>query len=321
MNVDFSYTNIPILLGLLISVAIIHFYIIKKTQKRALLFANYEMLEKVIGKNIFNKNWLILAMRLLITALLFLAVCKFTMIVHADYSKEDYIFLIDASPSMGEAMPYISSMSRSIADKLPKNTNIGVVLFSKQIKTVSLLEKKTDILDKHLSNIELLSPAGMSIKDSIESCTSIFENSNKTKIIIMFTGVDKKYEVSKELNETINILQKNNITLYAVGFWKNISQTEIPESLKEYAKNESYEITTIKKQGLDEAFLDNITNSTGGKFYKLNNISAIENITANITRTTKSQTNIELWKYFLIASVVLLIIEWTLGMTNYKTLP
>ncbi|MCK5176509.1 MAG: VWA domain-containing protein [Candidatus Aenigmarchaeota archaeon] len=321
MDINFSYTNIPILLGLLVSVVIIHFYILKKTQKRTLLFANYEMLQKGLGKNIFNKNWVILVLRLIITSLLFLTVCKFTMIVAADYANEDYIFLIDASPSMGEAMPYVSLMSRYIADELPDNTNIGVVLFSKQIKTISLLENQTEKLDEQLSDIELLSPAGMSMGEAIESCTSVFENSNKSKIIIMFTGVDKKYELSGELNDTYDILQKNNDTMYAIGFWKNVSVVEMPESLKKYATNKSYEITTVEKLGLDEEFLLNITNKTGGKFYKLDNMTLIENITSDIAQTTESKTNIELWKYFLIISVVLLMIEWTLGMTKYKTLP
>ena len=321
MDIAFSYTNLPFLLGLLISVTIIHFYILRKTESRTLLFANYKMLEKVMGKNLFNKNWVILTLRLIITTLLFLTISNFSLFIYANTANEDYIFLIDASPSMGEATPYVSIMSRFIADKLPKNTNIGVVSFSKQVKTISLLEKKTEKLDVALSDIELLSPAGISIKEALESCISVFEDSNKSKIIIMFTGVDKKYKLSEELNDTADILQKNNITLYAIGFWKNMSNNDIPESLEKYASNKSYEITTIERQGLDEEFLYNLTNRSGGKFYKLDNISLMENITNSLTHETKTKTNIELWKYFLIATVLLLAIEWTLGMTKYKTLP
>ena len=93
MDIAFSYTNLPFLLGLLISVTIIHFYILRKTESRTLLFANYKMLEKVMGKNLFNKNWVILTLRLIITTLLFLTISNFSLFIYANTANEDYIFL------------------------------------------------------------------------------------------------------------------------------------------------------------------------------------------------------------------------------------
>src|SRR4030042_759801 len=75
-----SYKNLNLLLVVIGLAVLIHVLTIKRSEKRAIKFSNYEILEKLMGKGAAReRNLLPLVLRLLVLSMVIFAISDFTV--------------------------------------------------------------------------------------------------------------------------------------------------------------------------------------------------------------------------------------------------
>ena len=101
MEITFEHPLYLLFLLLLPLLAAIHFYSLHYVKQRAMRFANFEALERVVqGRSVVPKNYTLLAMRMLVLVGFTLATSGMTIHYEMPGSYYDYAVAIDSSSSM-----------------------------------------------------------------------------------------------------------------------------------------------------------------------------------------------------------------------------
>ncbi|MFH1127672.1 MAG: VWA domain-containing protein [archaeon] len=327
MDISYSYENVNILIVLIGFVLIIHIATLRKIEKRTIKFSNYEILKRVIGYDILYKNYLPLILRLMAMFLIIVGISNLTISIITLVSDTDYVFAIDSSSSMLTSDNGTFELSRlesakesaiNIIDKLPANTNIGIVTFAGKsyIKTEPINDHRK--IKEIIHGISFDSTAGTAIGDALVSSAGILSNSSNKRVMTLIT--DGRKNMGIDIDESLKYVKINNITVNTIGVGlKNItlnitSESGLPVDLE--GKN----ATALEFQQLNESELKYIANETNGRYFFVTNKEELDKAfeTAVLEKDIK---NIPLVKYVLLLASFLLLIEWALGATKYKTIP
>ena len=335
--IDIGNENLVVFL--LMSTLILHLFVLKQTRKRTIKFANYETLKKALGYEILKSNWLVFLLRSMIVFSLILALYKFNIQVIKPVGDVDFVIALDISQTMlnsdnGAFLPnkleVAKKTTKEIISLLPERTRVGIVTFSGKAFVEQPLSSNKEILYKAIDKIESKPPAGTVIGDALVASTILLANSTKEKKSILLITDGKQTEgLGVDINDSIEYVKRNNIIVNTIGLGKknisamnlsgiNVTQLNIPEEIKrEIMKMEN---KTINISELDEETLKYIANMTGGKYYHvLNETSLKEGFVDAILRF--NAVTIDARKYALLVGVILLLIEYLLGATKYKTIP
>ena len=91
------------------------------------------------------------------------------------------------------------------------------------------------------------------------------------------------------------------------------TQEEIPEELKKL------NATVAEFPSLDEESLKYIANQTGGEYFKVTNITSLEEALKHSIEV--KEVTIDPTFYLLIAAMSLLVLEWALEITRFRVIP
>ena len=144
----------------------------------------------------------------------------------------------------------------------------------------------------------------------------------KSKIIILMTdGVNNagyfKPEDAMELAKTLGV------KVYTIGIGSTgEAMTPIGR------RNDGKYVFGLSPVEIDETLLQNIANSTGGKFYRATNNRELEQIYVEIDRLEKSKIDVttvkrrtELFGKWVLLALILLVLELGLRYTIFRTIP
>src|SRR3989338_6758923 len=84
----------------IILLILLHFFTLKHTKRKALMFANFEAIERVTGSEILSKNIMLLYIRLLMLVCIIFSVAGTTIWYSGKVTNSDFVIAIDASSSM-----------------------------------------------------------------------------------------------------------------------------------------------------------------------------------------------------------------------------
>ncbi len=327
MQISYTYENVNLLIILIGLIIIIHIVTLRKIEKRTIKFANYETLKRVIGYEILHKNYLPLALRLASMFLIIVGISNLTLTIIDTVSDTDYIFAIDTSSSMltSDNGTFEPSRLESAKDsaihlmgKVPGNTKIGIVTFAGKSYIKSELTDDHKELKQLLHKITFDPTAGTAIGDALITSTGLLVNTSKKRVVTLIT--DGRNNIGVDLEESLKYLITNNITVYAIGVGlrndtSNITHdSELPYHLKET------NATTVEFQELNVTELKNIANQTHGEYFYVTNKDELDAAFESAV-LAKDTTRIPIVKYVLILAALLLLVEWGLGATKYKTIP
>ena len=317
-----SYKNLNLLLVVIGLAILIHILTIKRSEKRAIKFSNYEILEKLIGKGAAReRNLLPLILRILVLTMIVFAISDFTITFKGYKSDMDFVIALDSSSSMlnPDVQPTrfeaAKEASLKLLGNLPEKTKMGVLTFSGEAKMECGLTSDKEKLESCIKNITYGEKGGTAIGDAIILGSTELKDVKRKKGIILIT--DGKNNAGIDINESLDFAKGKNVTVYTVGIGttQNETEFEIPE---EYKNKGTITITT--EEGYNETVMRYISNSTGGKFYNATNEETLEKIYEDVILEKKIIT-IQPTFYLLAIATILLLIEWSLGATKYKTLP
>ncbi len=327
MQISYTYENVNLLIVLIGVIIIIHLVSLRKMENRTIKFANYEILKKVIGREILHKNYLPLLLRLLAMILIIISISNLTVIIIKDASNVDYVFAIDSSSSMLTSdngtfdVNRLNTAKNSVAgllDNMPHGTRIGIVTFAGKSYVKSQPTNDYIKLKQIIRNISFETTAGTAIGDALITSAGLLTNSSKKRVVSLVT--DGGNNRGMALEDALEYIIGNNITVYTIGVGTNKSAQvadatpPIPEELK------GMNATAAQVQGLNETELRYIANQTNGRYFFVTNAKEMDSAFERAVLESNT-TRIPLAKYVLLVAALVLIIEWGLGATKYKTIP
>lgn len=277
-----------------------YFWSLRKKERAALKFGNFETLQKITVHGVLlYKNYIPLALRSLGLLCLVVALAGPQSLMEVETSGADIVLAIDVSGSM-QAKDYApnrleaaKSAAQVFVTHLRTGDRIGVVVFSGASHIAAPISSNHDEV---LSKIKKIGPGienGTAIGDALLASASLLSGSiERKKVIVLLSDGENNRGIS-------------------------------PLDAAQYSKDTGVIVYTVSiGSKLDEAALKSIAHATGGEYYAAISENALREIYSNIAaKMIYEERAQDLSKYFIGAGVLLLALELMLAATKYRTLP
>jgi len=276
-----------------------------------LRFANFEVIEKLTGRRIISKNWTLLFVRFAILMLLILGASG-TIWWHTGLGSDfNYAILVDVSSSMmaDDIKPTRLDGAKEAAldfiDALPGQAKIGVVTFTGTTFIRQRLTDRMGDVEKAIKEITVESIGGSAIGDAMVTTSNVLFKEKESNVIILLT--DGQSNVGVDPLGAVEYLNSNNVMVYTIG----IGSTEGASFI------EGSDIISR----LDENTLIEIAEMTGGQYFKVDNLDEMKNAFRSIGGFSRKRIGTNLTISFMLIALILLLIEWGLMNSKYRSLP
>ena len=330
MNLEFLNPEYFILLAV-IPFIILWYYLNRNKLNNSIKFSNSGAFEN--STNFYSNFKLILkAFRLISLALIIIALARPQIIDTSTRVKTnsgiDIIMAIDVSASMlaKDLKPNRLDALKNVADEFIKNRvsdRIGLVEYAGESYTKTPLTTDKSIILKSLREIKYNNiieggtAIGMGLATSVNR---IKDSKSKSKVIILLTdGVNNAGFIDPLT--AAELAKEYEIKIYSIGLGTNglaLSPVGINARGKLNYANIQVEI--------DEELLTQISEMSGGKYFRATNNSKLKEIYDEIDKLEK--TEIEEFKYysvdekfrvFLIPAIILIVFELLIKFTILKS--
>jgi Ca-activated chloride channel family protein len=273
------------------------------------------------GGFLMSLRWIVLA--LFIVALAQPRLSKSTTEVKA--SGIDIVCALDLSGSMNTPDYLINGrqisridMAKPVLEKFIEgrpNDRIGLVVFAAQayIATPLTLDHEYLLDDIDRLGIGTINSDATAIGDGITTALNRLRNlKSKSKIIVLMTDGGNNSGKIDPITAA-HAAQALGVKIYTIGLGNRdiVQQMGLPPGYLP-----------------DEETLQKIADLTGGKYYRADNAEKFEKIYAEIDKLEKTESVInkyteykELFPWFVLGGLALLLIELVLGQTAFRRLP
>ena len=237
----------------------------------------------------------------------------------------DIVLALDISGSMlaTDLQPNRIEAAKEVASKFVSqrtNDNMGYVVFSgESLSLMPLTTDKAALINAISATKAGALKDGTAIGDGIASAINrLVSGQAKSKSIILLTdGTNNAGDVAP--STAAQIAKQKGIRIYSIGVGTNgsISITD-PYGFS----------TTTMETKIDEAALENISNSTGGKYFRatdsrtlrrvFDEIDALEKSKINVNNFTQTEENFMPWILLAVCAIVL---QMALRYTVLRRIP
>ena len=302
------FTRPDYLLFLLAIPVLIFFQIVslKTIRKKAIKFANFEAISKIKGVEIFSKNLTVLYVNIFVIILIVLSVSGTSITRNVETSELSFVLAIDSSGSMAaqditpSRLDAAKQVSIDFLRMVPEKTKIAVLSFSGNAFVEQELTEDKDLLKVAIGNIEQQIIGGTDILGAVISSTNLLRGEESKTIILISDGQANV----NTLQSIVEYSNNNNVMIHSLG----IGTREGKEG----------EDIVFK---LSEDTLETIAYNTDGQYYNIQNVEDFYSSLSDIIEVTKKRIIYDLSFYFMIAALILFIINFILINTKYRGLP
>ncbi len=292
------------------AIMLVHFISLRKIKRKAMLFANYEALERVFGRKILSKNYPMLILRVL-TLLFLIFALSGTIIVYEGYGGEsDFALAIDASASMlaQDYQPTRVAAARDAAQlfvgSLPAETKVGVLSFAGASFVQQELTDNRDVIRAAIQGVDIEIAGGTAIGEAIVSSSNLLLESEKNKVIVLLT--DGQNNVGIGIDEALDYAKKFDMVVHTIGIG---------------TEEGGIVANTSFVAGLDSETLQLIAEQTGGRYYRAMTSEEMESAYEEIANASIRKISLDLSSYLMLIALVLFLIELILVNSKYRTIP
>lgn len=292
--------------------AAVHFYSLRFARQKAMRFANFEALEKIVqSRQIIPNNYLLLAMRIFTLALFTLAAAGVTAHYFVTAPAYDFVVALDASSSMQAddlqptRMDAATSAVSAWMNSLPGGPAVGLVTFSSQA-TVALTPTQDHA--RAAAAVKAVVPersGGTAICEALRASSNLLMNSDYPRAIVLLS--DGQNNAGCLLPEGIEYARQGNCTVFAIGVGSRNGGSI--DGLRDVVFR------------LDEADLQRAATETGGAYYRAETPSQISDALAVLNSPVQRQESLELDTYAMLFAFLLVFAEWGLSITRYRVIP
>lgn len=310
-----SYFNaLALLIGVL---TLLFVYRLKLKRERAFKFANSEILDEITEGNVIKADYFLFVLRVLAVSLIVLGISSPLLVEEQPVRDSDFVLALDNSPSMftGDVEPNrfeaAKSVSTRFVEDLENNTNTGLISYSGDVSIEHELDSDHLSLIERIDDLGIGDEAGTATGDAIFTGVTLLSDSDRNKNLILIT--DGSHNVGRSLNDSIENAQRNNVSVNTIGIG------EVSETVSEdYELIDGLNASRADFPNLNESRLFKIANETGGTSVIATSEEGLEE-GFEVTTTERIETDIANW--FILAGLLLLVLERVLKTTSFDSIP
>jgi Ca-activated chloride channel family protein len=332
MNFDISFAN-PwfLLLEIIIPLMVVHYFVRKRKRKAQIALSTLPVFEGI--KKTFKEKTVGLPFifRLIGLSLLIVALARPRGSVGSrDVKTEgiDVMLALDISASMlaKDFKPDRLQASKDIAIEFVQsrpNDRMGLVIFAGESFTQCPLTTDHSVLVNLFKEVKTgMVQDGTAIGDGLATAVSRLKNSTaKSKVIILLTdGVNNRGNIAPitagEIAKTFGI------RVYSIGVG-TMGRALSPVAL--YGDTYEFAMLDVK---IDETTLKQISETTGGKYFRATDNESLKNIYSEIDQMEKTLFKVKEFEHkpdryywVLLPALAFLLIEFLLKIFVYKGIP
>lgn len=325
----------PWLLILLFVVPLMVFYELKKMGISRIRFSSLETLKSLKPARSLAWRRVLLVMRCAAMSLLIMALARpqsGTTSTEIITEGVDIMLCLDTSGSMNALDFQLENkrvnrlqVVKKVVDEFIRgrqNDRIGMVVFAEEAFTQCPLTLDYGVLLSFLDRLEIgMAGDTTAIGSALATCVKRLKDlKSKSKIIILLTdGRNNTGTISPAT--AADIAKTHGIKVYTIGVGTEGEAPFLVDSL--FGKHYVYQ-----KVDLDEETLKEIARKTGGRYFRATNTEALKTIYQQIDKMEKTEAKVkeymeydELFMYFLIPALCLIVIEILLANTRFMKIP
>jgi len=307
MELTFLYPKFLSLLLLVPFFVFVYFFSIVYNKKKAVLFANFEAMERFYDIEFFSKNFMALYINLLLLALLIFSLAGTAISFNADTSEFSYVIAIDTSSSMGTSdvapsrLVVAKEEAKKFVDSLPIGVEVGIIGFSGDAEIMQVLDSSKIKANMALDEIDFGAIYGTNIYNSLIAANKMFGLRQRKSIVLMSDG---QINVG-DAPQIIKYINRNNLIVNTIAVG-----TE---------EGGLTEFDTISK--VDTDFLKSLAFNSGGEFFRVEDSAELEASFNRLIVDTNKEITIDLTFYLLLIAIVIFTILWILYNLRLKVVP
>lgn len=317
VSLTFTQPDILIFLAGIPIIIFAHLASQKYAKTRALLFANFEAVKRVVGtrRDVTNipklsGNWFLLLFRLITYTILVFAVAGTTIWMQGQSTEQDFILAVDASGSMlaEDILPSRFQAAKDsgavFIDTLEGTGNIGIIAFAGTPMILHPLSSNHQGARESLLNMQISRMSGTDIASTMMLATNMLVSSERPRSMVLIT--DGRQTVSTEMNPSILYARDNSVVVNIIGIGTEEGGAFVGDGL----------ITSIDVEGMET-----ITNQTSGKLYVVRDETGLRDALLEIADLKEGLVPIHVAYYLMLAAFIMLFLEWGLLNTMFRNLP
>lgn len=327
----------PIFLILLLLVPLLAIWRLKYSRPVTVKFSALDALKSAALKHGEKRKYVPLALRCAAIGLIAIGLARpLKGIAHTKVFSEgiDIVLAIDVSSSMDARdmtrdlrINRLDVVKGVVKKFIPerKNDRIGVVAFARYAYTQSPLTMDHDILADLVERLKIVPRGGDEDGTAIGSAiitgvSRLKESKAKSKVIILLTdGMNNFGEISPE--GAAKLAKQLKIKIYTIGAG---TKGVAPYPVEMFGR---VTMTRIPVD-IDEESLRKVAETTGGQYYRAQDERALQEIYDRINKMEKVKIEEEkymeyreLFPFFLVPALLLLLVDVVAGQTAFRRLP
>ena len=295
---QFEFIN-ALFLFLLIPLLIFLYYKYNSNKKESILkFSSLKIIRKTnLKKNTVRKH-IPFALVLVVLSLIIIALANPQIVTLGVEKGINLVLVLDGSESMTSSdykptrLEAAKNAMSLLVEKINKKNNVGIVLFETGAGTISYL---TPVKEKTLNSISSIQQGngataiGDGLSLGVDMVSAILDK--KRTIILLSDGIQNSGLVSVEQATQYAVI--NNVQVHTVG---------IGSEKPVYIRDDIYGEPQYAE--LDENALKNISNSTGGSYFKSLNEQTLNEIVLELSSNMEYETELSTIRDWFIGSAV-----------------
>ena len=304
--ITFTHPQFLFLMALVPVLIILHFFLLKTKRTDAIKFANFDAIARIRGVDLYSKNLIIVSLTGITTILVVLSLSGLNIQRDVSSSVHSFVIAIDSSESMSanDILPTRIDAARDAAktfvDLTPPGTRMAVISYSGNAFIEQELTDEKPLIKNGLNVIELSTIGGTDPAEAIIAGTNVLSLEDGKAMILMSDG---RINVGN-LDEALAYATKNNVIIHTIGIGT------------EEGGQASYGLSTIEEDSLRAAAF-----TTGGQYFRVSTIETLEDSFNKIIEFKRKRVSFDLSRSLLAFSLVLILLQYILVNTKYRTYP
>ena len=310
---EFGFIN-ALFLFLLIPLLIFVYYKYNSNKKESILeFSSLKIIKKINVKQNLIRKHLPFVLVLIVLALIIIALANPQIITTGVQKGVNLGIVLDGSESMAASdyeptrLEAAKNAVKSLVTKISEKNNVGVILFETGAGTISYL---TPVKEKTLNSISSIQQGtgataiGDGLSLGIDMVSSILDK--KRVIILLSDGIQNSGLVSPE--QAIQYAIGNNVQIHTIGIG-----SEKPIYLRDDIYGEP------QYAELDEITLRNISDSTGGSYFKSLDEKVLNEILLDLSSNIEYEQKLSTIRDgFIVAAIIFLLLDFYIIYGRYR---
>jgi len=307
MELVFLYPKFLFLLLLVPFFVSVYFFSLIYNKKKAVLFSNFEAIERFYDVEFFSKNFLALYMNLAVLVLIIFALAGTSIVFGADTSSFSYVIAVDTSGSMAandvspNRLVAAKEEAKNFVDSLPFGVEIGVVGFSGDVLVYQTLDTSKLKVKMAIDELGFGEVQGTNIYNALIGANKLFENRRAKSVVLISDG---QLNVG-DAPQIISYINRNNLVVNTIAVGTEEGGVT--------------EFDTISK--IDEDFLKSLAFANDGQFFRVKDLGDLGESFDALVQETYKEVEVDLTFYLLFVAIFIFTVLWILYNLRFKVVP